>query len=398
MSTRYPDLRHTNFPDQLDNQIPMRDPSASDMVLINQYNSLLASGQYATAIEFLSANQTLQESQMNAEKLLKIHHAILALERYYFDDVQQQIFRIGNKRGAWNAYMSSFTADDAYRLNKYDVVTYPVDGVDQYFLVYGDNINEGEIPTESEKYLQMSIKGDKGDKGDTGQKGDKGDKGDTGKTGEKGDKGDTGASGTGMSPRGAWVNNKEYWTFDLVSHNGYLWYCISENLASEPSDESTIWIKFEISLQNFVGTEIPSNLANDGLWLHLQEDGHVIIKTMNEDGEYTPLYPETKAAYVYDETGESLQRKLYHRYFERDDVKVVFEDAEPVYSLQAYLSSDESILVAKYLITDNSHVNGIITSEFTCYDETGVFVTYKRLTTETRYDAQNVDFVHEVII
>ena len=386
MSTRYPDLRYTNFPDQLDNQIPMRDPSASDMVLINQYNSLLASGQYATAIEFLSANHTLQESQMNAEKLLKIHHAILALERYYFDDVQQQIFRIGNKRGAWNAYMSSFTADEAYRLNKYDVITYPVDGVDQYFLVYGDNINEGEIPTESEKYLQMSIKGDKGDKGDAGY------------SPIKDIDYRDGVDGIGMSPKGAWTNNRDYFQYDLVSHNGFLWYCLEDNIAQEPNDKSSIWIKFNISMQTAVGTEIPYNLEDGGIWMHLQEDGHIILKTKDENGEYIPMYPETQASYVKDATGKSLQRWIYQHYFERDDVKIEFEDTDPVFTLTAKLLSNEKVVVAKHIITDSVLTNKQKVHEFTAYDETGVYVMYRTKIVDTWENNYKVSSVPAVIM
>lgn len=386
MSTRYPDLRYTNFPDQLDNQIPMRDPSASDMVLINQYNSLLASGQYATAIEFLSANHTLQESQMNAEKLLKIHHAILALERYYFDDVQQQIFRIGNKRGAWNAYMSSFTADEAYRLNKYDVITYPVDGVDQYFLVYGDNINEGEIPTESEKYLQMSIKGDKGDKGDAGY------------SPIKDIDYRDGVDGIGMSPKGAWTNNRDYFQYDLVSHNGFLWYCLEDNIAQEPNDKSSIWIKFNISMQSAVGTDIPANLEDGGIWMHLQDDGHIILKTKDENGDYVPMYPETQASYVKDANGKSIQRWIYQHYFEREDIKTTFKDEDPVFSLTGTLLSNDRVVVVKHTITDSSSINGQKVHEFTAYDETGVYVMYRYKKVETKYDNYNMDIVPEVIV
>lgn len=395
MSNTYPDLRYSNFPDQIDNQIPMRDPSVSDMVLVNQYNSLLASGQYATAIEFMSANPTLQEAQMNAEKLLKIHHSILALERYFFDNVQEKIFRIGNKRGVWNAYMSSFSANDTYRLNKYDVVIYPVDGVYQYFLVYGDNIVEGEIPTESENYLQMSIKGDKGDAGYTPQKGiDYFD----GYTPIKGLDYTDGVSGLGMSPRGAWVNNVDYFQYDVVSHNGYLWYCLENNITQEPSDESSIWIKFNISMQSAVGTDIPYNLEDGGIWMHLQDDGHIILKTKDENGRYVPMYPETYASYVKDATGKNLQRWIYQHYFEREDVKVTFTDEDPVFTLTATLLSNENIVVAKHTITDSVAVNGQKVHEFTAYDETGVYVMYRTKMVDTWSNNYNYHSVPEVII
>lgn len=389
MSDTYSDLRYTNFPDQLDNQIPMRDPSVSDMVLINQYNSLLASGQYATAIEFMAANKTLQEAQMNAEKLLKIHHSILALERYFFDNVQEKIFKIGKKRGVWNAYMSSFSADKEYLLNKYDVVTYPVDGVYQYFLVYGDNIAEGEIPTESENYLQMSIKGDKGDKGDAGY---------TPKKDVDYRDGIDGVDGIGMSPKGAWANNRDYFQYDLVSHNGYLWYCLEDNIAKEPNNEPDIWAKFNISMQSAVGTDIPTNLEDGGIWMHLQDDGHIILKTKDESGQYVPMYPETYASYIKDATGKSLQRWIYQHYFERDDIKITFVDEDPVFTLTATLLSNPNIVVAKHTITDSVAVNGQKVHEFTAYDETGVYVMYRTKMVDTWNNNYNYHSVPEVII
>ena len=360
MSVTYPNLTKTKFPNQVDVQVVWRDPAASELALVNQYNSLVAAGQSASAIELLQANPTLEECMINADKILQIYHAVIALEKYFFDDVEGKIFRVGNIKGDWNNQMSSNTTGDNL-LNKFDVVRYPVDGVSQYFLVYGDEIEAGEIPTESEKYLQMSIKGDTGEAGYTPIKNiDYFD----------------GVSGLGLSPRGAWVNNLDYFQYDLVSHNGYLWYCLEDNIAKEPSVDS-VWVKIEISMQSSVGSDIPTNLEEGGIWMHMQDDGHIVMKTKNSDGEYVVMYPETQASYVKDATGTSLQRKIYQHYFERDDVMVTLTDTDPVFTTKATLLGSGSIVVAEATLTDNSDVDGTMTREFTAYDETGVYVMYR---------------------
>lgn len=374
MSTTYPEYSYTNFPEQIDKQMTIRDPYASELALIKQYDSLIAAGQSATAIELLVANPSLMEVQMNAEKLLRIHHSILALQRFFYDSVLEKIYRIGSLKGDWTETMSSTaTGDD--KLNMYDIVRYPVDGINQYFMVVSNEVEAGVAPYGYEDcYIQMSIKGDKGDQGYTPVKGiDYFD----------------GASGLGLSPRGAWVENVQYTQYDLVSHNGYLWYCTADNIALEPGVDP-MWIKIEISMQSSVGSDIPVNLEEGGIWMHMQDDGHIIIKTKNADGEYVTMFPETQASYVKDATGVSLQRKIYQHYFDRDDVKVTMTDTDPVYTTTATLLTNEAIVVAQSVLTDATDENGTMTEEFTVYDETGVYVMYKCVNTYTIDDEAGI--------
>ena len=108
----------------------------------------------------------------------------------------------------------------------------------------------------------------------------------------------------------------------------------------------------------------------------MQDDGHIIMKTKNEAGEYVTLMPETQAKYVFDEVGESLQKKIYRHYFDRDDVKITMVETDNVYTTTA-THLNTTIDVAKAVMTDNLDVDGTATEEFTVYDETGVYVMYK---------------------
>lgn len=369
MSITYDYYDHSNFPDQLDMEYPWRDPTASEVVLINQYNALIASGQLATATELLSANPSLMDCIINASKLLRLQHGILAVQKFFFDSVQNQIFRIGSLKGDWNSNMSS-TATGDNKLNMFDVVKYPIDGVKQYFSVINSEITAGTLPTDTTKYMQLSMKGDKGD------------------AGQDGTNGSDGASGLGLSPRGAWVDNLPYFQYDLVSHDGCLWYCLQDNLAEEPLDASTIWVKINIALQVSYGTTTPTNLANGGVWLHLQDDGRVVIKTKQQNGEFIAIYPETKAEYITSTNGENLQRLIYQHTFDRDDVDVsVSAVVNDTMTVSAKLKNNPSITVATNVVTDTTDINKQMVSEFTVYDNTGVYVVYKTITTIT----ENVD-------
>lgn len=331
---------------------------------------------------------------INADKLQTLYDSIIAVQRYFYDNVQEKIFRIGNLKGDWNSSMSSDATDEKDRLNKYDVVRYPVDGVKQYFLVYGDEIEAGKAPLGNSKYLQMSLKGDKGDQGYSPIKGvDYFD----GYTPIKGLDYTDGASGLGMSPRGAWANNVDYQQYDVVSHNGYLWYCLEDNFRVEPIEGSNIWVRFNISMQTAFGTEIPSNLEHGGIWMHLQDDGRVVLKTKDENGNFAAMYPETYAEYIKDTNGQTLQKWLYQRYFDRDDVKITFEDNDPVFKLTATLLTT-GIVVAEHTITDSVNMNGKKVHHFTAYDdETGKYVMYRYKKTETLHSNYLIDIIPEVV-
>jgi len=397
LSVEYPFLYKTNFPNQVDKDVEWKDPSAAEIPFVNQYNTCVAQGDLIGAIGVLDANPSLYDCIINADKLKQLHHAILAVQHYFYDSVLEKIYRIGNQKGDWDARMSSDAEDESLRLDKFDVVRYPVDGILQYFLVYNE-VSAGEIPTESENYMQISMKGDKGDKGDPGYTPQKGIDYFDGYTPVKGVDYYDGDNGLGFSPCGNWVDNRTYNQYSLVSHNGKMWYSLVETTGEEPNDDSTVWAEVPISIQTAVGTDIPDNLESGGLWMHLQDDGHVQIKTQNSDGTYSVLYPETYASYVKDASGKNLQNWICQHYFERNDVKVMFTDEDPVFTRTATLLSDESIVVARQSIIDNLVSGGQKIHEFTAYDDSGIVVMYHTKRVETWTDNYTYYSVPEVIV
>lgn len=108
----YPDLYYSRFGENVDNQFPMRDPTVQELAFCKQYDSLIASGNIAAANEVLLKNPSIKDCIINAEKLLRLQHSIIAVERFFFDNVQEKIYRIGNKKGKWNAQMSTETTGE----------------------------------------------------------------------------------------------------------------------------------------------------------------------------------------------------------------------------------------------------------------------------------------------
>ena len=88
MSIIYTDLYAANFPDDIDTLYVYLDPSESDLVAIQSYNTYYAAGDFTNANAVLDANPKLKQMIINAEKMNRIEHMIIAMQRFYFSDVQ----------------------------------------------------------------------------------------------------------------------------------------------------------------------------------------------------------------------------------------------------------------------------------------------------------------------
>ena len=91
---KYEDMPLTNFPDAEDNWARMNDLTAYLFPLASQYNQLWDAGKINEANQLLDANPELKNAIFNADKWNKLRDAIIAIERYYLEDVQKMIERI----------------------------------------------------------------------------------------------------------------------------------------------------------------------------------------------------------------------------------------------------------------------------------------------------------------
>lgn len=92
MSETYNDLNLTNFPQSVDAQSVMQDPSsAEDMEAIAQYQEAMQSGNIQTALSMLASNEKLSAMCLNAVKFNRHEHMIIALERMFLEDINAYI-------------------------------------------------------------------------------------------------------------------------------------------------------------------------------------------------------------------------------------------------------------------------------------------------------------------
>lgn len=92
MSKTYNDLPYTNMPDELDELdiVVYEDVSASNKQYVDQYLELIRNGNFTEA-QIVYDQHNLASVIVNAETLNKMCQAIIALERFYKDDIQMYI-------------------------------------------------------------------------------------------------------------------------------------------------------------------------------------------------------------------------------------------------------------------------------------------------------------------
>ena len=84
----YIDLPLTNFPVSEDTPIRMSDVDAVLMPVVLQYNQYYAAGNLAACNTLLSNNPNLVKCLFNADKYNWLRDAVIAVQRYYLEDVQ----------------------------------------------------------------------------------------------------------------------------------------------------------------------------------------------------------------------------------------------------------------------------------------------------------------------
>lgn len=83
MSTTYPSLTETVFPDKIDTMARMRDVSDSDLSKISTYQDYIADGNLEAAAAMVSGDSDFAKTVFNAEKFNQLSDAILALEQTF---------------------------------------------------------------------------------------------------------------------------------------------------------------------------------------------------------------------------------------------------------------------------------------------------------------------------
>lgn len=210
MSTTYPNLVQTTFPDAVDKKYNMQDVSSANLARVQAYEALISNGNISGAQQYLQNNPDLIPVCFNADKWNRHEHMIIALETFFKDEVQDYILNIVKDKG---------TYDSGTRYSKYNVVNYTNNGVTQYYMalktVPAGSSNSPGGANAAQYWLTLTVKGERGE------------------------------SGVGLSYIGIWDQTVTYGADDCVSRgNGLYRSLILNNANNDPqTDNGTKWQK-----------------------------------------------------------------------------------------------------------------------------------------------------------
>lgn len=83
MSTTYPDLTYTSFPDSIQTFIEMIDMTSSDGQLVEQYQTAMKNNDFTNAANILNSIPNANNKILDSNKMNTAFDTIIALQRYF---------------------------------------------------------------------------------------------------------------------------------------------------------------------------------------------------------------------------------------------------------------------------------------------------------------------------
>lgn len=225
MSTLYPDLNFTNYPGSLDNiSLKSNITNTTDAQLVEQIQSAILSGNFALAASILNSNPQLNGKIFTANDYNQIRDAVLALERFYKNDITSYI---QTKQSEWQNTIDRFNFVGVYspstQYYKNNMVNYSIPSGTFLYLCISQPPT-GTNPTNTTYWRQLTISGERG------------------------------SSGAGLSFTFVWDYSMNYNVNDIVIYNSAWWIATQANQAQVPSEGSSYW---EIMLTALPALQIP---------------------------------------------------------------------------------------------------------------------------------------------
>ena len=219
MSILYPDLDFTTFPNALDNiELKSNITNSTDAQLVNQIQTAIISGDFSNAAAILNANPQLNGKIFNANDYNKVRDAILALERFYQNDIS---IYITEKQSEWQANIYRFNFKGVYSLTtqyyQNNMVNYTTsEGTFLYLCI--KQPDTGILPTDTNYWRILTLRGERG------------------------------LSGDGLSFAWTWDNTTQYNLNDVVVYGNKWWAATQVNRGQQPQAGSNYWTQILTAL------------------------------------------------------------------------------------------------------------------------------------------------------
>lgn len=244
MSTTYPDLTFTTFPDTQQTFVQMIDLTSSDGALMTQYQQAMMNGDFATAQSVLAQIPNANNKIFDSVKANTLFDTTVALERFYKTNIQDYI---EEKQQEWEALVQLFTANFAYvgqysqgtqyRQNNMVSAINPSTGDTNIYIAIQDN----SAPlTDTNSWRVLTIKGVQG------------------------------ISGDGLTFMGPWNSTTPYNVGDVVTYQNELWSALQVNTNQEPGATTGYWQNYgNFPVQTIFVSQIQPSLSVGDFWFQV---------------------------------------------------------------------------------------------------------------------------------
>lgn len=219
MSALYPDLDFTNYPGELDNiQLKSNIANSTDAQLVAQIQAAIIAGDFSNASAIINANPQLNGKIFNANDYNQMRDAILALERFYNNDIYNYI---AEKQAAWTAEINKFNFKGVYspttQYERNNMVNYTTaEGTFLYLCI--ETPETGIAPTNTTYWRILTLRGERG------------------------------LSGDGLSFTWVWDSNMEYNLNDVTVYGNKWWAATQVNRGQQPMNGSEYWTEILTAL------------------------------------------------------------------------------------------------------------------------------------------------------
>ena len=230
MSTTYPDLTYTTFPDAEQSFVEMIDVNSSDGALMTQYQTAMQNGDFATARTVLAQIPNYNNKILDSVKMNTLFDTTVALERFYKTNVEPYI---ETKQQEWEQLVALFTANFAYvgeyqsgqpyqQNNIVSSLNTATGDVNLYIAIQ----NNSAPISDGSSWRQLTIKGAQG------------------------------LSGEGLTFAGPWNDTDTFNVGDVVTYQNNLWSALQQNTNQNPASTVGYW-------QNYGNFPVVSIVVSD---------------------------------------------------------------------------------------------------------------------------------------
>ena len=244
MSTTYPDLTYTTFPDTQQTFVQMIDLTSSDGELMKQYQQAMMNGDFATAQSVLAQMPNANNKIFDSVKANTLFDTTVALQRFYTTNVQDYI---ETKQQEWEALVQLFTANFAYvgeynqgsSYKQNNIVSF-VDSTTGYTFLYIAIQDNTASLVDQNSWRVLTVIGPQG------------------------------LSGDGLTFMGAWNRTTPYNIGDVVTYQNELWSALQVNTNQEPGTTTGYWQNYgNFPVQTIFVSQTQPSMSVGDFWFQV---------------------------------------------------------------------------------------------------------------------------------